>query len=307
MISDKKIVNVASYNRLESLLKSVESVINQCDKINITLNSEIKEIPNILLNKKVNLIFSDNSYGDSMKFFNLENENGYFLTIDDDLIYPVNYVDYMINKCIEYENRKVITLHGRNFEKFPISGYYKSATKKFHFSENVEKDTKVQFGGTGLMCFHTNLIKIPFNYFKAPNMADVWIGKYCMENKIDIICVKHSSNFVEYIPQEETIYDTHSRKDTIQTLVVNSIFDKNIDLNFDKKIDKQPDLSSKAALIAKIINKVSVRTQVPQKNQIKYEVINNVTQHRINQKSQYMNVMVKTKKIPQQYFKQNTK
>ena len=72
MISEKKIVSVASYGRLESLIKTLESIIDQCDVLNVVLNSEINEIPEILLNSKINLVFSDNSYGDAMKFLFLE-------------------------------------------------------------------------------------------------------------------------------------------------------------------------------------------------------------------------------------------
>jgi hypothetical protein len=63
-------------------------------------------------------------------------------------------------------------------------------------------------------------------------MADVWVGKYCIETNIDIICAKHSKGYINYTHQQETIYDTHSRNDRIQTLVSNSIYDKTIKLDF---------------------------------------------------------------------------
>ena len=98
MISEKKIVNVASFGRIDSLVKTVESIINQCDELNIIFNSEITEIPSIFFEKKINLIFSDNSYGDAMKFYFLEKSDGYFITIDDDIIYPPNYVRRNVRK-----------------------------------------------------------------------------------------------------------------------------------------------------------------------------------------------------------------
>ena len=224
---DKIIVNVASYQRIKSLVQAIESIYNQCDIINVCLNSHSGEIPEILYRDKINLYFTDNSKGDAFKFLNLEESNGYYLTIDDDLIYPPNYVEYVINKCKDHDNKKIITLHGRSFSSFPIVSYYKSATERYACLETVKNDVKVQFGGTGVMCFHTDLLKVSINDFLYPNMADIWIGKFAKERNIDIICVSHSKGYINYIPQSQTIYNTHSSEDKIQTFVANKAYGVN--------------------------------------------------------------------------------
>ena len=247
-MSETKIVNVASYNRIDSLVKSLDSIIDQCDIINVLLNSHDGDIPEILYHDKVNLILSDNSLGDAMKFYMLDKSNGYYLTIDDDLIYPPNYVEYMIAKCKEYGNTRVMTLHGRNFSSFPITSYYRSATERYACLNTVKKNVIVQFGGTGVMCFHTDLFKVGIDYFMVPNMADVWIGRYCLNNKIEILCLRHESGFIKYTPQKTTIYDQESKSDKIQTGLVNELFAPKIvetkivetkieDQNFKKQIE----------------------------------------------------------------------
>ena len=242
-MSETRILNVASHNRIESLVKSLESIIDQCDVINVTLNSHDGDIPEILYHDKINLILSDNSLGDAMKFYMLDKSDGYFLTIYDDLIYPPNYVEYMITKCKEYGNTRVMTLHGRNFSSFPITSYYRSATERYACLNTVNKNVLVQFGGTGVMCFHTDLFKVGIDYFMAPNMADVWIGRYCLDNKIEILCLRHESGFIKYIPQKTTIYDQESKSDKIQTDLVNGLFVPKIvetkieDQNFEKQIE----------------------------------------------------------------------
>ncbi len=238
MISERRIVNVASYNRIESLMKTVDSIYDQCDELNIFLNDFYGEIPSRFFDKKINVYFSDNRFGDSLKFAKLKDSDGYYLTIDDDLIYPKNYVDHMIARCKEYSNQRVVTLHGKKFSSFPIQSFYKSHSEFYHCLQSTIKNVLVQFGGTGVMCFHTSLFKIPIDYFKFPNMADIWIGKYCMENKIEIICLKHSKDYLQYIPQKTTIYDVESKNDFIQTQVVNSIFDKTISLENLKNYSK---------------------------------------------------------------------
>jgi hypothetical protein len=277
-MSEIRIVNVASYNRIDSLVKSLESIIDQCDVINVSLNSHEGDIPEILYHNKVNLILSDNSLGDAMKFYMLDKSNGYYLTIDDDLIYPPTYVNDTIKKCKEFNNKKVVTYHGRSFSSFPIFSYYKSATERYACLNKVDKDVKVQFGGTGVMCFHTSLMKIPINYFQNPNMADVWVGKYCIENNIDIICLKHDEGYIKYIPQKTTIYDLESKNDKIQSLVVNSIYDKTIKLNQDlNNISIETKIEPKKQEEVKIEQKIELS-----KKQLNYEKINSIFQVRSN-------------------------
>ena len=52
---DKVICNVSSYNRPETLIKTIDSIYNQCDVINVALNS-YDEIPIELYDKKINLL-----------------------------------------------------------------------------------------------------------------------------------------------------------------------------------------------------------------------------------------------------------
>ena len=225
---EKRIVNVASYNRIHSLVRSLMSIYDQCDEINVCLNNHVGEIPPILYKEKVNLYFTDNSKGDAFKFLKLEESEGYFLTIDDDLIYPEGYVDYMVNKCKEHNNKKIITLHGRSFSSFPIGSYYKSETERYACLENVKNDVVVQFGGTGVMCFHTSLLKVSIDEFLYPNMADIWIGKFAKQRNIPILCLQHSKGYIGYIPQNSTIYNDNSSNDRVQTFVVNKLYGNNI-------------------------------------------------------------------------------
>lgn len=262
-MGERIIVNVASYKRTESLIRTLESIINQCDEINVALNDHyMEEIPDFLHHNKINLFFTDNSIGDAFKFLNLEKVGGYYFSIDDDLIYPPTYVSDTIKKCKEFNNKKVVTYHGRNFSSFPISSYYRSASERYACLNKVKNDVIVQFGGTGVMCFHTSLMKIPINYFKTANMADVWVGKYCIENNIEIICLKHDEGYIKYIPQKTTIYNDESKSDKIQTDLVNGLFAPKI---VETKIEDQ-----------EVVKKNTLKTLELTQKQINYEKINSI-------------------------------
>jgi len=269
-MNERIVVNVASYKRTESLIRTLESIINQCDEINVALNDHyMEEIPDFLHHNKINLFFTDNSIGDAFKFLNLEKVDGYYFSIDDDLIYPPTYVSDTIKRCKEFNNKKVVTYHGRNFPSFPISSYYRSASERYACLNKVKNDVKVQFGGTGVMCFHTSLIKIPIDYFKNANMADVWIGKYCIENNIEIICLKHDEGYMKYIPQKSTIYNEASKSDKIQTGLVNELFaPKIVETKIvETKIEDQ-----------EVVKKNTLKTLELTQKQINYDKINSIFQ-----------------------------
>lgn len=220
-----KIFNIATYKRDSFLFKTIESVYNQADVINICLNSH-SEIPKELVDSKINCYITDNNIGDGYKFLRLKDSNGYYFTIDDDLIYPPDYADYMVDNYMKYRGRHIVTLHGRSFISFPISSYYQSKRDSYRCLGDVSKDVIVQFGGTGVMMFHTDLLKFSHNDIEMSNMADIWLSVFAKEKNIKIMCVKHKSDFLKYQNGvgNETIFDIHKNKDRVQTRIVNERF-----------------------------------------------------------------------------------
>jgi hypothetical protein len=222
-MSINKIFNVASYNRKESLLKTIDSIYNQADIINIILNL-YADTPTELIDSKINIYHKDNSIGASFKFLRILESDGYFFTIDDDLIYPKNYSEYMIDRFNYYDREKIVTLHGRKYTKFPITSYYKSPHTKFHCLGDVNDDILLNVGGSGVMMFHTDLVKMPIDYIKEKNMSDLCISRYANENNIEIMCLKHRSDYLKYQeqPKNTTIYEIYKGDEELRTSYYNT-------------------------------------------------------------------------------------
>ena len=220
-------VNIASIpERKEQLINTLKSLLKQSlkpTKINVCLNN-YKEIP--LEHHLINYVFSDNSLGDAGKF--MFKDSGYYLTCDDDLIYPFYYIENMVKAINDFKNC-IITYHARNFYSFPINSYYRSKTNKRSRCLDEEKHCeKMQFGGTGVMGFHTDIIKPPIELFKKSNMADIWIGLYADSKGVDIYCLPHSLGYIKYQIVDNTIWDNKNRNDTEETRIVNNYFENGI-------------------------------------------------------------------------------
>lgn len=223
-------INIASIPNRELILRrTIESIINQCDVVNVFLNN-YDYIPDYLLNNiKINVWRSQDyrDKGDAGKFFKSGETNGYFFTIDDDLEYPSDYVATMISKVEEYKRKFIITCHGRTLIPGKIQSYYSAASRLYqcHCLKEQKEDQIVQIGGTGVMCFHSDTIKVTFGDFLEPNMADVWMFKLSQEQKVGIISIAHSESWIHYLKgvnDQDTIYSQHHNKDSIQTGVINS-------------------------------------------------------------------------------------
>jgi len=229
---EKIICGVATVKgREEALKETVNSIINQVDKLIIYQNG-YKEIFDFLKNDKIEVYSSIETgidMGDAGKFYKLsEYKNNYYFSIDDDLIYPSDYVKVSLENLINYKNEIIVTYHGRTLLENAKS-YYKDAKIKHKCLDTVNYYDFVHFGGTGVMAFHTSFVKINFNYFKHPNMADIWVGLFARENNIPILVIPHTSNWIKYSDKfdtNDTIYNTH---------ISNSIIQDSLILNFNKK------------------------------------------------------------------------
>lgn len=213
---------IASLPEREStLLHTVQSLLPQVDKIFVGLNN-YKRIPRFLKHDKIEAKIFDNSMGDAVKFYDVEKRDGYILTCDDDLVYPENYADYMIEKVNKY--KAVVSLLGKRYDRHPIVSFRTGYSELYRCLGTVLRDREVHVGGTGAMCFHTDHIKVKFSDFQKPNMADLWMAKIAREQNIPIWVVAHSRNFVGYHHYDWRIWN-HCIDPQYQTDLIKSILE----------------------------------------------------------------------------------
>ena len=142
---------IASIPDREGLLKkTMESLISQVDQLNIMLNC-YDRTPSFCYKPKVQFYHLDNEKGDAAKFYGLKNIGGYIFTCDDDLAYPPDYVETMTKKLHEYNDKVILTNHGRIMMEKPVTNSYTSRKKAFHCLKEETLETFIDIGGTGAM------------------------------------------------------------------------------------------------------------------------------------------------------------
>jgi len=222
-VKEKITAGIASIPQRENALQqTIESVIGQLDTLNVYLNG-YEHIPKFLKHEKIR-VFRSQDYGDkgdAGKFF--KQGRGYNFSLDDDLLYPLEYIDYLIEKIEEYGRKYVVGLHGVIMQKTPVKSYYFGRTQ-FHFLNELRHDKPVHILGTGVMAFHSDTIKIRYEDFRIANMADVWVGRLSQAQGVGMMCVAHSNRWVKPISTEDKgIYQSKKKNEKDVTAVVNEI------------------------------------------------------------------------------------
>lgn len=175
-------ISIATMNSrkyaLDKVLRSLDNQTVKADKIFIYNNDE-------------------NIYNatDNAKFYAIEHldlGNCYYLTCDDDILYPEDYIERMVN-AIDYY-KCVCTFHGRILNGLDLNYY--SGHKIFSCSNIQTKNIEIDVPGTGVSGFHTSYFK-PENIFynEYQRMSDVLLGYECARQDIKIMNLYRPHNW----------------------------------------------------------------------------------------------------------------
>lgn len=186
---------------LDKMLKSIEG---QFDEIRIYDNGIL---PNLT---------------DNGKFYFLKDaEREIYFTLDDDLIYPQDYVEktvFMIEKynCIVTYHGRVLLGKGRP--------YYKGH-KSFRCLNNVDIDTRVDVAGTGVTAFDTDFFK-PTDIYKSEYlcMGDLVFSLEAAKQQKSIMLINHRAGWLKQVPVSESIYAAQ-KKNATQGRLADQIYD----------------------------------------------------------------------------------
>jgi hypothetical protein len=218
--------------REASFKLAIKSIYPQVDKIVAVLNNYILPIPWWMgeLSKLEVIFCGDNHLGASGKFFGVDEGreyalttgcDDYYLSCDDDLVYPPTYVKDMLAKVKEHNC--IISLHGKRYDgERPIKSYKRSITTNVHCLHTFPRDVQVHVGGTGVMAFNTRQFKFNIDDLTFPNMVDVQVAKLAHQQNIPIMALAHQRGYLKYMtpPNGTTLWNTTS--DTILTNILNS-------------------------------------------------------------------------------------
>lgn len=206
----KTVIGIATMQGREKYLeKTLESLKGQSDAIHIYHNH------------KESVDYTDNAKFKPLEQY--EDETVYFLTCDDDIIYPSTYVSDMV-KAIN-KHKCIVTHHGRILTGGIGANYYRGH-KGFRCNAAIERAQIIDVAGTGVTGFRTDYF-CPSKLYKYPiqKMSDLVFSLAAVKNGKQIVILPHSSDYftIQDVPINQTIYGQESHKCTVQNKLADEI------------------------------------------------------------------------------------
>lgn len=191
--------------REESLREVVDSLSGQAAHLYVYLNDYAQKSPwMVAVEAAAPVTFllgceHAGDLGDAAKFYTApRHEQGYFISVDDDIVYPPNFVSVMCEWSARFGGAALCTTHGRRLGDtgVPIRGFFTNPhldTRLFHGFSDVAAPEFVHFGGTGSMCFDLSRVRPPTEWEgRERNLADIWVGLHAQALGAPIIVVPHT-------------------------------------------------------------------------------------------------------------------
>jgi glycosyltransferase involved in cell wall biosynthesis len=221
---------MASIPQRESQMKhAVNNVLPYVDKLYIFLNDYVK-VPDWLGKYNKVITFLSNTgkanRGDAGKFYGLTkitDKDFYYFSLDDDMLYPPDYVWYMIDR-IEKHKRRAVVGCGGYIMKENVTHFYTDRKDNWHISMPNREDRSVHILHTCLTAWHSSTLRFSYEHCLRANMGDIWLALAAQKEQVPMILVERPANWVhcQPLPVGQTIYGRYRNHCDEQSEVFNS-------------------------------------------------------------------------------------
>ena len=188
--------------RIKYAVEVLKMLWPQCDHLKVCLNEFEKEPPEIQ-NFRKHIASSQNKahtfeavlangrngipdLGCNNKMRWLDDCNGYYLTVDDDIGYPADYVKRLVEGIDRYDGKAVCSFHGKIYKNTQW-GIDASNCFAFGFIEHTLEDIRVHVCGMGVGGFIPKTIGIKWSVFNTAEKNtgdDELTSIFCHEHNI---------------------------------------------------------------------------------------------------------------------------
>ena len=201
-IKDKITVFIATYpGGFEHVGDAIRSLLNQStepDRIILHINSN-KRPPRLPKDTRLKVIFSEENYADNGKFVHMNNYQGYFITADDDINYPYDYIETMLKEVARHSNQGIVGVHGACLPFGPPLtrwSHYMSLRRSHIFTQEHASRIRVDILGTGTVAFHSSIGHPDGRKMNTLRMVDLHLASWAHSNNIPMYLIPRKRDWL---------------------------------------------------------------------------------------------------------------
>jgi len=194
------VVGIASIIERESgLIRTLNALSPQCTHIFVYLNSHNGVPAWATKYSNVTIVLANGStrpdLGPAGKFYALSRlPPVYYLTADDDIIYPVDYVGRMVEAIDRYSRKAVVSYHGLDIRLENGKWVFR---RPFHFRRPLEQDRRVNVPGTGVAGLYSENVQVKMHDLSLKGTGvDPQLALYLKKEGIAAYCLAHSDGWL---------------------------------------------------------------------------------------------------------------
>jgi len=201
----KTVVGLATRKRrIEGAMQTICALQPQCDEMHVFVHEYGRRapLPRWLFQWSNVHVYSDREYPDrgaldKHLFCPEDDSNAVFLSVDDDILYPADYVAKTLERLLEYGPRYIVSWHGSYYEDPPIRNYHEQRRALFHFWREIPEDLHVNVLGAGCMARFANALHVDWKRYTKYYSDDFIIASCAAEQQLGKVVLAHESGWIK--------------------------------------------------------------------------------------------------------------
>jgi hypothetical protein len=147
----------------------------------------------------------------------MEPTHGLFVSVDDDILYPENYVATLLAGLRASGYRAVVGYHGSILNQ-PFIRYSQSRTV-FNFAQGLASSCQVDVLGAGTVMFAPAALNFDVRLWPDVNMVDLRLALEAAKRKVPLFCLERPAAYLRVLvhTQPDSVYAALERDDSRQT------------------------------------------------------------------------------------------
>lgn len=199
------IVGLASHPPREAgMLAVVRALSPQCDEMHVALNeysgdrlAKVLDRLKVYKNVTARAYAGQDDLGSQNKFraVGLCSGDDVFISVDDDIMYPPDYVEKTLKGLDRHGGRAIVSYHGSLLERNADGSVSKNVVQ---FRKTCPADTRVHMAGTGCGACVPAELGLGFDVFDMPKNTgdDELLAIWARDRRIPMVVLAHPENWL---------------------------------------------------------------------------------------------------------------